>query len=76
MDATWFRTQIGAVSQDPRLFSMTVADNIAYGCSHRAPTRADVEEAARQANAHEFIMALPKGYDTGQLWLLLGYFSG
>lgn len=63
IDAAWFRSQIGVVSQEPRLFSMTVADNIAYGCP-QPPTEAEVMEAARAANAHDFIMQLPSGYQT------------
>lgn len=128
LDAAWFRAQISVVSQSAPLLSMTVADNIAYGCgcdfagpgavgvgggrggggvddsgdygSKRRrrrrtaqddatdgggegdeqedenddealglhllprPTRAEIVEAARQANAHDFIVALPQGYDT------------
>jgi len=115
IDAGWYRTQIGVVSQEPRLFGDTIAANIAYGfdidhastsvsdnssnngsssASHsgssnghistlpstsspsdgqadvlaggsgRAVTQAQIEDAARQANAHDFIMALPNGYQT------------
>ena len=127
LDAAWFRAQISVVSQSAPLLSMTVAENIAYGCGcdfaggggggaggaggaaaaatttsggngtgrkakrrrdggdedddeqgenenenggetgmHLlpAPTRAEVVEAARSANAHDFIVALPLGYDT------------
>ena len=56
------RGAIGLVSQDVFLFSGSVRDNIAYG--HPAATDADVERAARLAEAHEFISALPAGYDT------------
>ncbi|HEY65168.1 MAG TPA: ABC transporter ATP-binding protein [Caldilineae bacterium] len=56
------RRQMGLVPQDPFLFSGTVADNIRFGRPD-APDEA-VEEAARLANAHEFIMALPDGYET------------
>src|SRR3954452_13712843 len=56
------RRQIGIVTQDTVLFDDSIAGNIAYG-SPGAP-RMVVEEAARAANAHEFITALPKGYDT------------
>lgn len=48
--------------QDPRLFGLTVAGNIAYGAP--SASRAEVEAAARLANAHVFIAALPQGYDT------------
>jgi ABC-type multidrug transport system fused ATPase/permease subunit len=56
------RRQMGLVPQDPFLFSGTIADNIRFGCPE-ADDHA-VEEAARLANAHEFIVALPEGYAT------------
>jgi len=56
------RGTIGMVSQDVFLFSGTVRENIAYG--NPDATGADVERAARLAEAHEFITALPAGYDT------------
>ncbi|GIL74248.1 hypothetical protein Vretimale_1943 [Volvox reticuliferus] len=63
-DATWYRTQIGVVPQEPRLFSRSIAANITYGMEHDPPNQEDIEEAARAANAHDFIMALPEGYNT------------
>lgn len=56
------RRSVRIISQDPFLFSRTIAENIRYG----APEASDamVEEAARQANAHEFIHRLPEGYQT------------
>jgi ABC-type multidrug transport system fused ATPase/permease subunit len=56
------RRQMGLVPQEPFLFSGTIADNIRFG-RPQAPDRA-IEEAARLANAHEFISALPDGYAT------------
>jgi len=56
------RRQMGLVPQDPFLFSGTIADNIRFGRPD-AP-QAAVEEAARLANAHEFITALLDGYET------------
>jgi ABC-type multidrug transport system fused ATPase/permease subunit len=56
------RGSIATVGEDTFLFSTTVAGNIAYG--RPGATREDVVEAARKAQAHEFIEALPKGYDT------------
>ena len=56
------RNQIGIVQQDVYLFVGTVYDNIRYGKPEA--TREEVIEAAKNANAHEFIMALPNGYDT------------
>jgi subfamily B ATP-binding cassette protein MsbA len=55
------RRGIGIVSQDPFLFNMTVAENIAYG---QEMNREAVIMAARAAYAHDFIMELPDGYDT------------
>ncbi|MDO8538990.1 MAG: ABC transporter ATP-binding protein [Opitutaceae bacterium] len=56
------RRNIGLVFQESFLFSNTVAANIAFG--HPNATPAQIEKAARIAAAHDFIMALPKGYDT------------
>jgi len=56
------RRQMGLVPQDPFLFSGTVADNIRFGRPDASIS--EVEEAARLANAHDFIAALPDGYDT------------
>ncbi len=56
------RGAIGYVSQDVFLFHGTVLENIAYG--RPGATQPEVEEAARAAEAHDFILALPKGYDT------------
>ena len=56
------RSQIGIVQQDVYLFVGTVMDNIRYG--KPGASREEVVEAAKNANAHEFIMNLPNGYDT------------
>ena len=56
------RRQLAMVIQEPFLFSGSIADNIAYGRGDAS--RAEVEQAARAVHAHEFIAALPKGYDT------------
>lgn len=57
-----YRDLLAIVQQDVFLFDGSVRDNVAYG--HPAATDADVEDAARRANAHEFIVRLPSGYDT------------
>jgi ATP-binding cassette subfamily B protein/subfamily B ATP-binding cassette protein MsbA len=57
-----YRDLLALVQQDVFLFDGSVRDNIAYGRS--AATDAEVEDAARRANAHEFIERLPEGYDT------------
>lgn len=56
------RRHIGIVQQDVYLFAGSVAENIRYG--KRDATLEEVMEAAQKANAHDFIMALPHGYDT------------
>ena len=56
------RRSIGIVQQDVYLFSGTVYENIAYG--RPGADRAEIEEAARRAGAHDFIMELKNGYDT------------
>ena len=56
------RRQIGIVTQETVLFDDTVASNIAYGVPSASPY--DIEGAARAAHAHEFICALPQGYET------------
>ncbi len=56
------RHHLGLVPQDPMLFHRTIRENIAYG--NPDALQADIEQAAKKAHAHEFIMQLPKGYDT------------
>jgi ABC-type multidrug transport system fused ATPase/permease subunit len=62
LDLDGYRRQIGIVYQESFLFSNTVAANIAFGNPHA--TQAQVERAARLACAHEFVEALPHGYET------------
>ena len=56
------RRHVSMVLQEPFLFPVSIAENIAYG--RPDATRAEIEQAARDANAHEFIVELPDGYDT------------
>jgi len=56
------RGQVGIVLQESVLFAVSARDNIAYGALDASPEA--IEDAARLANAHEFIEALPEGYDT------------
>ena len=56
------RAQIGVVLQDNTLFAASVRDNIAFGA--QGASLEQIHEAARLANAHDFILALPQGYDT------------
>ena len=63
LNLTWLRGRIGLVGQEPVLFEGSVADNIRYG--KEGATQEEIEEAARMANAHEFIQNdLSSGYDT------------
>jgi len=59
------RRQMGLVPQDPFLFSGSIHDNIRFG--RLMATDQEVEDASRSANAHEFIVALPDGYETNIL---------
>ena len=56
------RSLMALVSQESAVFDMSIAENIA--CGRPGATRAEVEAAARAANAHEYISQLPAGYDT------------
>nr|GMD08275.1 ABC transporter B family member 9-like [Ipomoea batatas] len=60
---SWLRQQMGLVSQEPILFNESIRDNIAYG-KHGEVTEEEIIQAARLANAHNFISSLPQGYDT------------
>ncbi|KAG5622231.1 hypothetical protein H5410_007449 [Solanum commersonii] len=60
---SWLRQQMGLVSQEPVLFNETIRDNIAYSRQGHA-TEEEIIEAAKSANAHNFISSLPQGYDT------------
>ena len=65
VNVRWWRENIGVVGQEPVLFSMTIRDNIRYGHPRLDEvSQKDIEHAARQANAHDFITSLPNGYDT------------
>ncbi|XP_020098154.1 ABC transporter B family member 4-like isoform X1 [Ananas comosus] len=60
---SWLRQQMGLVSQEPVLFNDTIRANIAYGKEGEA-TEEDIIRVAKAANAHQFVSALPDGYDT------------
>ncbi len=62
LEPNWLREQVGVVSQEPILFATSIEDNIRY--ARPTATRAEVEAAARAANAHDFISAFPEGYAT------------
>ncbi|XP_030544747.1 ABC transporter B family member 26, chloroplastic-like [Rhodamnia argentea] len=63
LDIRCLREKIGLVGQEPHLFHMDISSNISYGCS-REINQEDVELAASQAGAHDFISTLPDGYQT------------
>ncbi|MCB9419344.1 MAG: ABC transporter ATP-binding protein [Ardenticatenaceae bacterium] len=56
------RSQISTIEQDIFLFSMTIADNIAFGCA--GASREAIEQAAKEAQAHDFILGFSEGYET------------
>lgn len=67
----WVRSHLSTVSQEAVLFSTSIAENIRY--SNPNATQEEVEQAAKRAHAHNFIAALPEGYDTlvGESGLML-----
>uniref|UniRef100_A0A8D2Q8K5 ATP binding cassette subfamily B member 10 n=1 Tax=Varanus komodoensis TaxID=61221 RepID=A0A8D2Q8K5_VARKO len=65
LNPLWFRSKIGTVSQEPILFSCSIAENIAYGAEDpSAVTTEEIERVAEIANASSFIQNFPKGFDT------------
>ncbi len=72
LNLRWLRQQVGLVSQEPTIFGTTVYQNIRYGLIGSRFEHEDEEkqrelviEAAKKANAHDFVTALPEGYETG-----------
>jgi ATP-binding cassette subfamily B (MDR/TAP) protein 1 len=71
LNLRWLRRQISLVSQEPTLFSTTIYDNIRHGLigtqwENESPEKQEerIHEAARKANAHDFVSSLPEGYQT------------
>jgi len=62
LDVDWLRSQIGTVRQEPTVFAGTIGENISY--SKVDVTQEEIEEAAKLAHIHDFVSALPNGYDT------------
>lgn len=58
----WLRSQMGLVNQEPILFATSIKENILFGKEEASAE--DVEKAAKAANAHDFIIKLPDGYET------------
>ena len=64
LNLPYVRSKLGIVSQEPVLFDRSIAENIQYGDNEREVSMEDVIAAARKANIHEFVAALPEGYNT------------
>ena len=62
LEIGWLRSQMGLVGQEPVLFAASIYENICYG--RLDATREEIERAAMEANAHNFITSFPQGYDT------------
>ncbi|XP_059172799.1 ATP-dependent translocase ABCB1-like [Physella acuta] len=62
LNLKWLRSNIGVVSQEPSLFDASIEENIRFG--RMDATEHDIHQAAKEANAHDFIMLLPEGYKT------------
>lgn len=62
LDIHWLRSHMGLVSQEPTLFALTIRENIRFGDLNA--TDEEIIEAAQAANAHDFIIQLPDGYET------------
>ena len=58
----WLRNEIAVVSQEPVIFNVTIAENIAFG--KEGATEEDIKRAAIEANAYDFILLLPNGFNT------------
>ncbi|KPJ05317.1 Multidrug resistance protein-like 49 [Papilio xuthus] len=64
MNLPTLRKNLGIVSQEPVLFDRTIAENIAYGDNTRTVAMDEIVKAAKEANVHSFVAALPTGYET------------
>eukprot|EP00088_Acartia_fossae_P071392 TRINITY_DN9788_c0_g1_i11.p1 TRINITY_DN9788_c0_g1~~TRINITY_DN9788_c0_g1_i11.p1 ORF type:complete len:655 (-),score=72.17 TRINITY_DN9788_c0_g1_i11:343-2286(-) len=65
LDPSWLRKSIGTVSQEPVLFNTSIKNNILYGVDDPdSVTFQNLEDAAKEANAHDFIINFPEGYET------------
>ena len=64
LNVAQLRSKLGLVSQEPVLFNRSIKENIEYGDNERQVSMEEVVAAARMANIHQFVSALPEGYDT------------
>lgn len=60
LNICWVRSQIAVVLQDPILFAVSIAENIAYGDNSRQVPMNEIVDAAKAANIHNFIASLPE----------------
>ena len=75
LNLQWMRQQLGIVQQEPILFDSSIRDNIAYGDNTRIVTMDEIIQAARHANIHNFIEALPQVINVILLWHVVKDFS-
>ncbi|KAG2379269.1 hypothetical protein C9374_007408 [Naegleria lovaniensis] len=64
IDPKWLHKNVGIVTQEPILFATTIRENIAYAVGNENVSNEQIEQAAKAANCHNFIMDLPNGYNT------------
>jgi len=64
IEDSYLRKMVALVGQEPVLFARSIRDNIVYGLQGAEPDTAQIQEAARLANAHDFVCAFQSGYDT------------
>jgi len=63
LDLKWLRQHIGYVQQEPQLFGLSIRENLLYGVE-REVSQEEIEKACQDANAHDFIVSWPNGYET------------
>lgn len=71
LSVNWLRKNIGVVGQEPVLFNTTIGENIKYG--NDSATQEEIEFAAKQSNAHDFIKILPKVCTHTQIFYIIFY---
>jgi ABC-type multidrug transport system fused ATPase/permease subunit len=65
LDLQWLRRHIGYVQQEPQLFGLSIRENLLYGVEREEEiTQEEMEQACRDANAYDFIMSWPNGFET------------
>lgn len=64
INVRWLRHHMGIVHQEPKLFNTTIRENLLLGVPNRSATQEQIVQACIEANCHDFISALPEGYDT------------